>query len=165
MTVGGELSTSSQPLTAGPRGGLPGLPRPSACCQDHVPGGHRHGSPRRDRCRIARCACDEALDLATWQPTTWRGGSGTLEIEPEGPRATPPSRGWERGRRVLPAAPVLPALVSDNVATQTGGTVEIGLAGQRLQVEPVAVASQFSRVVPNAPFVVVPVRGLLERQF
>ena len=65
----------------------------------------------------------------------------------------------------MPAAPALPALVSDNVATQTGGMVEVGLAGQRLQVEPVAVASQFPGVVPNAPFVVVPVRGLLERQF
>jgi len=41
----------------------------------------------------------------------------------------------------------------------------VGLAGQRLQVEPIAVANQFPGVVPNAPFVVVSVQGLLERQF
>ena len=66
---------------------------------------------------------------------------------------------------LLPAAPVLPALVSDNVATQTGGTVEVGLAGQRLQSRTRRRGEPVPRVVPNAPFVVVPVRGLLERQF
>jgi hypothetical protein len=59
----------------------------------------------------------------------------------------------------------LPALVSDAIASQSAGLVDVGLAGQRLQVEPIAVANQFPGVVPNAPFVVVSVQGLLERQF
>ncbi len=109
---------------------------------------------------------DQALDLASWQPTTWRGSTGTLEPDPDGfvRYLFRPGAGNVVGG-LMPTAPALPALVSDNVATQTGGMVEVGLAGQRLQVEPVAVASQFPGVVPNAPFVVVPVRGLLERQF
>ena len=66
---------------------------------------------------------------------------------------------------LLPPAPALPALVSETVAAQSGALIDVGLAGQRLQVEPVAVAIQFPGVVPNAPFVVVSVQGLLERQF
>jgi hypothetical protein len=65
---------------------------------------------------------------------------------------------------LAPPAPALPALVSDSITPGSGGTVDVGLAGQRLQVEPVATASQFPGVVPNAPFVVVSVEGLLERQ-
>ncbi len=106
------------------------------------------------------------LDLAGWQPTTWRGSFG--EIEAIGDDTFrydfQPGAGNVVGG-LLPPAQALPALVSDNVATQVGGGVDVGLAGQRLQVEPVAVATQFPGVVPNAPFVVVSVRGLLERQF
>ena len=102
--------------------------------------------------------CRGALDLATWQPTAWRGGSGTLEIEPEGPRYAVQGLGtWSAGS----SRP--PTLVSDNVATQTGGTVEIGLAANG-ESNP-SPWRAVPRVVPNAPFVVVPVRGLLERQF
>jgi putative ABC transport system permease protein len=106
------------------------------------------------------------LDLAAWQPTTWRGSAGELEAGTGGSLSYTfrPGAGSVVGG-VLPAAEPLPALVSENVASQTTGPVDVGLAGQRLSVEPVAVASQFPGIVPNAPFVVVSVRDLLERQF
>ncbi|MGZ8631782.1 MAG: FtsX-like permease family protein [Actinomycetota bacterium] len=106
------------------------------------------------------------LAVADWLPTTWRGSTGTLEPgNGDSLRYTfRPGVGNVIGG-LLPPAPALPALVSENVASQAPGSVEVGLAGQRLQVEPVAVATQFPGIVPNAPFVVVSVQGLLERQF
>jgi putative ABC transport system permease protein len=109
---------------------------------------------------------DAPLDLSSWVPTTWRGSSGT--VEPGGDDsvryAFTPGAGNVVGGLLPPASP-LPALVSDAIASQSAGLVDVGLAGQRLQVEPIAVANQFPGVVPNAPFVVVSVQGLLERQF
>ncbi|MGH2539936.1 MAG: FtsX-like permease family protein, partial [Actinomycetota bacterium] len=106
------------------------------------------------------------LDLTSWQPTTWRGSVGELEPAADGSLVYTfrPGAGNVVGG-VLPPAEPLPALVSENVASQATGPVDVGLAGQRLRVEPVAVATQFPGIVPNAPFVVVSVRDLLERQF
>ncbi len=108
---------------------------------------------------------DAPLDLSSWVPTTWRGSTGTIEPGDDSVRyAFTPGAGNVVGG-LLPPAPPLPALVSEGVASQSGALVDVGLAGQRLQVEPIAVAMQFPGVVPNAPFVVVSVQGLLERQF
>ena len=168
---GGRRASSRRPRSRSSRGPQEvalAASRGRAPAVDHVPGGHRHRSPRRDRGRDRRAAgsATRRSTSRAWQPTTWRGSIGHARARPRRVRALHlPSRGWQRGRRAHAGRARLPALVSDNVATQTGGMVEVGLAGQRLQVEPVAVASQFPGVVPNAPFVVVPVRGLLERQF
>jgi hypothetical protein len=109
---------------------------------------------------------DRPLDLSGWVPSTWRGGGGTLEAGAgSSVRYTfRPGAGDVIGG-LLPATPSLPALVSDDVTAQGSGSIEVGLAGQRLRLRPVAVASQFPGVVPNAPFVVVSVQALLERQF
>ena len=108
---------------------------------------------------------DLPLDLATWQPTTWRGSTGTIEPRDDGGlRYTFGPGAGNVVAGMLPPAPALPALVSENMAAQFAGTVDVGLAGQRLPIEPIAVASQFPATVPNAPFVVVSVIGLLERQ-
>ena len=109
---------------------------------------------------------DEPLELETWRATTWRGSIGAIETDADGSLlySFRPGAGNVRGG-LLPPASALPALVSENIASQAGESVDVGLAGQQLQVEPVAVASQFPGVVPNAPFVVVSVQGLLERQF
>ena len=109
---------------------------------------------------------DQALDLASWQPTTWRGSTGTLEPDEDGfvrYLFRPGQATWSVGscRQHPHCRPSSPT----TSRRRPEACVEVGLAGQRLQVEPVAVASQFPGVVPNAPFVVVPVRGLLERQF
>ena len=140
---------------------------PSACSRSPSAPTRERTCPTRSTVEIGAARLgDDPIDLGTWQATTWRGCVGT--VEPAGDAgvryAFRPGAGNVVGG-LLPVAPALPALVSENIASQAGGPVDVGLAGQRLQVEPVAVAIQFPGVVPNAPFVVVSVQGLLERQF
>ena len=163
----GVLTTTAQPLDEGRQ--LVALPLPDADRLLSITFEADTGTDLPDEIDVSIASPsvgDEALDLATWQPTTWRGSVGTLEPAGDGAFTYTfrPGAGNVVGG-VLPVAPALPALVSDNVSAEVAGMVEVGLAGQRLQVEPVAVANQFPGVVPNAPFVVVSVRGLLERQF
>jgi hypothetical protein len=108
----------------------------------------------------------QPLDLARWRPTTWRGSSGSVGTSDDGAVRYEfrPGAGTVVGG-LLPPAPAMPALVSEHFISDTQGPVDVGLTGQQLQVEPIAVASQFPGVVPNAPFVIVSTRGLLERQF
>jgi ABC-type lipoprotein release transport system permease subunit len=108
----------------------------------------------------------QPLDIGTWQPTTWRGSAGAVTQNGDGTVGYDfrPGAGTVIGG-ILPPAPPLPALVSEHFVEDAGGPVDVGLTGQQLQVEPIAVASQFPGIVPNAPFVVVSNRGLLERQF
>jgi putative ABC transport system permease protein len=109
---------------------------------------------------------EEPLALTRWEPITWRSSTGTLE--PSGGGATyelNPGAGNVIGG-IWPTPRRLPALLSDNWDTGTGSpsSFEVGLAGQTATVGAVARASQFPSMVPNAPFLVVSARGLLERQ-
>ncbi len=108
----------------------------------------------------------QPLQVDTWQATTWRGSAGAVTQNGDGTVGYEfrPGAGTVIGG-ILPPAPPLPALVSEHFVEDAGGPVDVGLTGQELQVEPIAVASQFPGIVPNAPFVVVSNRGLLERQF
>jgi hypothetical protein len=104
------------------------------------------------------------IPLETWEPITWRGSDGTLEPEGDGFRYDfHPGAGNVVGG-VTPAAPPLPALVSTNVASQQDDVFPVTLGGLHLELDRVAVASQFPSNVPNAPFVVVSGPALLERE-
>jgi putative ABC transport system permease protein len=167
VAPGGEITTTEHPLDAGPQAvslALTGAERLLSITFAVDTGTDLpiEIGLTLDDTRIG----GEALELATWRPTSWRGSIGTVEPSDVGSvrYAFRPGAGNVVGG-LLPPASALPALVSGTVASQAEGTVEVGLAGQRLPVEPVAVASQFPGVVPNAPFVVVSTSGLLERQF
>ncbi|CAN5785844.1 hypothetical protein BH18ACT17_BH18ACT17_09800 [soil metagenome] len=165
VATDGVVTTSEAELGAGPQRVT--LPVPGAERLLSITFGADTGTTFPDEVTITIGAVlgSEPLELATWQPTTWRGSTGSVEPGEQGLLyAFRPGAGNVVGG-LLPAAPSLPALVSESIASQAGGPVDVGLAGQRLQVEPVAVATQFPGVVPNAPFVVVSVQGLLERQF
>jgi hypothetical protein len=54
--------------------------------------------------------------------------------------------------------------LSNNWSDRPGSGFEAGIAGQTTTIDPVATASQFPGLVPNAPFLVVSDTALLERQ-
>ncbi|MFN8232884.1 MAG: ABC transporter permease [Actinomycetota bacterium] len=104
------------------------------------------------------------LPLDAWEPITWRGSEGTLEPEGAGYRYDfHPGAGNVVGG-ITPASPPLPALVSTNVASGQGDVIPVTLGGLHLELDRVAVATQFPSNVPNAPFVVVSAPALLERE-
>ena len=106
------------------------------------------------------------VSLQGWTPITWRSSSGTLhEADGDGLiyRMDPGSGNVIGG--IWPTPGPLPALLSNNWENGSGGQFDAGLAGQTTTIEPVATASQFPGLVPNAPFLVVSEVGLLERQF
>jgi hypothetical protein len=167
IAPGGEVATAE--TVAGPGTHEVELPMPDAERLLSVTFAEEPGSDLGDEVQVdigAAMLGERTVDLAPWQPTSWRGSVGRVQATGGGwvRYVFRPGAGDVVGG-LLPPAPALPALVSDNVASQAGTSVEVGLAGQRLRVEPVAVASQFPGIVPNAPFVVVSVQGLLERQF
>ncbi|HEY7668409.1 MAG TPA: ABC transporter permease [Actinomycetota bacterium] len=105
------------------------------------------------------------LPLDTWEPITWRGSDGTLEPVASGVRYDfHPGAGNVVGG-ISPAAPPLPTLVSTGVSAGGRAPFPVTLGGLHLELDPVAVASQFPSNVPNAPFVVVSAPALLERVF
>ncbi|HWC71469.1 MAG TPA: FtsX-like permease family protein [Actinomycetota bacterium] len=167
VAPGGDVSTAGQPLEAGEQ--AVSLPLQDAERLLSITFGADTGTDLPVEIETTFSDVElggRPLDLAPWRPTSWRGSSGSIEPGEAGSvrYAFRPGAGNVVGG-MLPPAPSLPALVSGDVAAQSAGIVEVGLAGQRLQVEPVAVASQFPGVVPNAQFVVVSTQGLLERQF
>jgi hypothetical protein len=99
-----------------------------------------------------------------WTPITWRGSSGALDEGGEGVtyRMDPGSGNVIGG--IWPTPAPLPALLSDNWTDRPNSQFEAGLAGQTTTVDPIATASQFPGLVPNAPFLVVSDVALLERQ-
>lgn len=104
------------------------------------------------------------IPLQTWEPITWRGSDGTLEAEGAATRYDfHPGAGNVVGG-IAPASPALPALVSTAVAAGQDDTFPVTLGGLHLELDTVAVASQFPSNVPNAPFVVVSAPALLERE-
>jgi hypothetical protein len=123
--------------------------------------------PGRLRVRLGEPAVGGSpLDLSTWTASTWRGSSGDL-------RPDPPSGGFDLTftpgagtvvAALIPREEPLPALVSEDVAASAGGAFEMRLAGQMLPVTVAETATAFPSTVPNAPFVVVSVEGLMERQ-
>ena len=162
----GNLTTTQQPLTEGSQPVALPVPDAQRLLSITFAADISAELPAEVAVAIATPRLGEAsLDLETWQPITWRGSAGSA-APAEGSLVYTfrPGAGVVVGG-LLPPAPALPALVSDDVAAQMDGTIEVGIAGQRLPVELVANADQFPGVVPNAPFVVVSVQGLLERQF
>ena len=100
-----------------------------------------------------------ALDLAEFEPMSWRGSSG--ELEGSDLHVTRGS-GTVVGGLVPRSAP-LPVLVSDEVGQALGETFPVTLGSQQFQARRIAVATTFPTVLPNGPFVVVSGTALLER--
>lgn len=167
IASGGDISTGEQPLGAASQAVSLPLPDAERLLSITFAAGTGTDVPDRISVTIDDAALDgQPLDLGAWRPTTWRGSSGSVRSGGDGSVRYDfnPGAGSVVGG-LLPAAPALPALVSDHFVGDAGGPVDVALTGQQLQVEPIAVASQFPGIVPNAPFVVVSTRGLLERQF
>jgi hypothetical protein len=163
----GDIATSEQPLEAGSQ--TVSLPLPDAERLLSITFAADTTIEVPDRISLTISGAElggQPLDVGTWQPTTWRGSAGAVTENGDGTVGYEfrPGAGTVIGG-ILPPAPPLPALVSEHFVEDAGGPVDVGLTGQELQVEPIAVASQFPGIVPNAPFVVVSNRGLLERQF
>jgi putative ABC transport system permease protein len=99
------------------------------------------------------------LDLASFEPMSWRGSSGVLEGTDL--RITRGAGSVVGG--LVPRSDPLPALASDLVARQQGETFGLTLGSQQFQVRRVATATTFPTVLPNGPFLVVSGPALLER--
>ena len=64
----------------------------------------------------------------------------------------------------IPRPAPMPALVSTNVASQVDDTFTVTLGSLQIELHQIAVATQFPSIIPNAPFLIVPTRALLERE-
>ncbi len=106
----------------------------------------------------------EPLDLASWEPISWRGSSGELTKEGDGYRYDFNIGAGNIVAGITPARGPLPALVAPAITSALGHTFTVTLGGQQTEVEVVAEASLFPSTAVSSPFLVVSSRGLLERQ-
>ena len=65
---------------------------------------------------------------------------------------------------LIPRPAAMPALLSTVVAAQVDDTFTVTLGGQQIELHQIAEATQFPSAIPNSPFIVVPIRALLERE-
>ena len=104
------------------------------------------------------------LSLDGWIPLTWRGSGGKLVSTADGYRFDVQIGAGRVFAGLIPQPAPMPALVSTNVAGQVDDTFTVTLGNQQIELHQIAVATQFPSTIPNAPFVVVPTRALLERE-
>ena len=104
-----------------------------------------------------------SVALEGWEPLTWRGSSGSVELEGAGIRYEMEAGASEVVGGILPGSDPLPAVVSPAVASGDGPNFVVTLGGQQMELDPVAQAIQFPSVIPNGPVVVVSAPALLER--
>ncbi len=102
--------------------------------------------------------------LDGWEPLTWRGSAGTLAADATGYRFDVQIGAGAVIAGLVPHPAEMPALLSTSVANQVGDRFTVTLGGQQIALRRIATAAQFPSVVPNSPFIVVSVRGLLERE-
>jgi putative ABC transport system permease protein len=105
----------------------------------------------------------EAISLDGWEPLTWRGSAGSVEIEGTGARYEMESGASDVIGGLVPGSDPLPVLVSPGVASPGGPIFPATLGGQELELDPVMGAFQFPSMIPNAPFIVLSGPALLER--
>ena len=104
------------------------------------------------------------LSFDGWIPLTWRGSGGKLVSTADGYRFDVQIGAGRVFAGLIPQPAPMPALVSTNVASQVDDTFTVTLGSQQIELQQIAVATQFPSVIPNAPFLVVPTRALLERE-
>ncbi|MGZ5296076.1 MAG: FtsX-like permease family protein [Actinomycetota bacterium] len=104
------------------------------------------------------------LPLDGWVPLTWRGSGGRFASTADGFRFDVQIGAGRVFAGLIPRPPAMPALLSTSVAAQVDDTFTVTLGGQRIELHQVAEATQFPSAIPNSPFIVVPVRALLERE-
>jgi putative ABC transport system permease protein len=167
ITDAGEVSTSQAPLLQGTSDyalEVPGGGARLVSITFHVETGIDLPSSLQVRFESVE-AGSQPVSLQDWTPITWRSSSGTLDAADDGlTYRMEPGAGNVIGG-IWPTPDPLPALLSDNWTDRPGSEFEAGLAGQTTMVDPVATASQFPGLLPNAPFLVVSETALLERQF
>ena len=105
----------------------------------------------------------EAFSLDGWEALTWRGSSGSVEVEGAGARYEMESGVSDVIGGIVPGSDPLPVLVSPGVASPGGPIFPATLGGQELELDPVVGALQFPSMIPNAPFIVLSGPALLER--
>ena len=95
---------------------------------------------------------------------TWRGSGGKLVSTADGYRFDVQIGAGRVFAGLIPQPAPMPALVSTTVAGQVDDTFTVTLGSQQIELHQIAVATQFPSAIPNAPFIVVPTRALLERE-
>ena len=121
-------------------------------------------APDEGTFEISSIAADgEPLSLADWEALTWRGSTGSVEAEGSGVRYEMTSGASDVIGGIVPGSDPLPVLVSPGIASPDGPVFAAALGGQDMELDPVAGAFQFPSMIPNAPFLVVSCRALLER--
>ena len=104
------------------------------------------------------------LPLDGWDPLTWRGSGGTLSSDAGGYQFDVQIGAGTVFAGLLPRPEPMPALLSGSVADAVSDRFTVTLGGQQIELRQVAEAKQFPSTIPNSPFLVVPVRALLERE-
>lgn len=104
------------------------------------------------------------LPLDGWEPLTWRGSGGTLSADASGYQFDVQIGAGTVFAGLLPHPEPMPALLSGSVADAVADQFIVTLGGQQIELRQVAEAKQFPSTIPNSPFLVVPVRALLERE-
>ncbi len=104
------------------------------------------------------------LALEEWIPLTWRGSGGRLVSTSDGFRFDVQIGAGRVFAGLIPRQAPMPALLSTTVAGQVDDRFTVTLGGQKIELHQVAMATQFPSAIPNAPFIVVPTRALLERE-
>jgi len=85
VTAGDELTTTARPLDEGSQDVALSLPDADRLLSITFQADTGTDLPDELEISIGSPQLgDQALDLATWQPTTWRGSTGTLESDPAG---------------------------------------------------------------------------------
>ena len=104
------------------------------------------------------------LSFEGWIPLTWRGSGGKLVSTADGYRFDVQIGAGRVFAGLIPRPAPMPVLVSTNVGSQVDDTFTVTLGSQQIELHQIAVATQFPSIIPNAPFLVVPTRALLERE-
>jgi putative ABC transport system permease protein len=99
-----------------------------------------------------------------WIPMTWRGSGGQFVSTADGYRFGVQIGAGRVFAGLIPQPIPMPALVSTSMAGQVDDTFTVTLGNQQIELHQIATATQFPSTIPNAPFIVVPTRALLERE-
>ena len=89
-------------------------------------------------------------------PLTWRGSAGSVEPVGSGLRFEMDSGASDVIGGIVPRVRSPPRPRLPRLASSTGPVFPSTLGGQQFELDPVATATQFPSMLPNAPFIVRP---------
>ena len=102
--------------------------------------------------------------LVRWEAITWRGSHGSVTVHGSSLKDTFSAGVGDVIGGMQPQLPTLPAVMSPQVGSVEGPSFAAGIGGQQTAVHQIAVAATWPSELPDAPFLVVSARALLERQ-